>query len=383
MAYTEFTDEQLMLRDMVREFAKKEIEPLAAEIDETCEYPLANIKKMGELGLLGIPFPEKYGGAGMDTLSLALAIEEVAKACGSTCLSMAAHISLCATPVYLFGREEQKQKYLVPLASGQSLGSFCLSEPGSGSDAGAAKTVAVREGDHYVLNGSKLWVTNAGLADYFVVFAKTQPGKGVKGVSAFIVEKEYDGWIIGKKEDKLGVRASDTRPISIENCHVPKENLLGEENNGFPQALITLDGGRIGIGAMAIGLAQAAMEKAAAYSREREAFGSAISNFQAIKWMLADMATEIHGARLMVHHAARLRDGGQPFSREAAMAKLFASETAMRATKNAIQIFGGYGFTRDYPVERYWRDAKLTVIGEGTSEVQRLVIARELLKDFA
>jgi len=383
MAYTEFTDEQLMLRDMVREFAKKEIEPLAAEIDETGEYPEANIKKMGELGLLGIPFPEKYGGAGMDTLSLALAIEEVAKACGYTCLSMAAHISLCATPIYLFGTEEQKQKYLVPLASGKSLGSFCLSEPGSGSDAGAAKTVAVRDGDHFVLNGSKLWVTNAGLADYFVVFTKTQPDSGVKGVSAFIVEKDFDGWIVGQKENKLGVRASDTRPISIENCRVPKENLLGEENKGFPQALVTLDGGRIGIGSMAVGLAQAAMEKAAAYSREREAFGSTIAGFQAIKWMLADMATEIHAARLMVHHAARLRDAGQPFTREAAMAKLFASEAAMRATKNAIQIFGGYGFTRDYPVERYWRDAKLTVIGEGTSEVQRLVIARELLKDFA
>ncbi len=383
MAYTEFSEEQLMLRDMVREFAKKEIEPLAAEIDESCEYPMDNIKKMGELGLLGIPFPEEYGGAGMDSLSLALAIEEVAKACGSTCLSMAAHISLCATPIYLFGTEAQKQKYLVPLASGKSLGSFCLSEPGSGSDAGAAKTVAVLDGDHYVLNGSKLWVTNAGLADYFVVFAKTDRKKGVHGISAFIVEKEFDGWLIGKKEDKLGVRASDTRPISIENCCVPKENLLGEENKGFRQALVTLDGGRVGIGAMSVGLAQAALEKAAAYSKEREAFNHPISDFQAIKWMLADMATEIHGARLMVHHAARLRDAREPYTKEAAMAKLFASEAAMRATKNAIQIFGGYGFTRDYPVERYWRDAKLTVIGEGTSEVQRLVIARELLEGLA
>ncbi len=383
MAYSELTEEQTMLRDMVREFAKNEIEPLAAEIDETCAYPIDNIRQMAELGLLGIPFPEKYGGAGMDTMSLALALEEIAKACGSTCLSLAAHTSLCATPIYLFGSEEQKQKYLVPLASGAAIGSFCLSEPGSGSDAGAATTVAVREGEHYVLNGNKLWVTNAGLADTFVVFAKTDPEQGVRGISAFIVEKGTEGFIIGKKEDKLGVRASDTRPVSIEGCRVPKENLLGEENKGFRQALVTLDGGRIGIGAMSVGLAQAAMEKAAAYSQEREAFGSLIGDFQAIKWMLADMATEIHAGRLMVHHAARLRDAGQPYTKEAAMAKLFSSEAAMRATKNAIQIFGGYGYTRDYPVERYWRDAKLTVIGEGTSEVLRLVVSRELLKEFA
>ncbi len=378
----DFTDEQLMLRDMVREFAKNEIEPLAAEIDESCEFPMQTFKKMAELGLLGIPFPEEYGGAGMDTVSLALAIEEVAKACGSTCLAMAAHISLCATPIYLFGTEEQKKKYLVPLAKGESLGSFCLSEPGSGSDAGAAKTMAVLKGDHYVLNGSKLWVTNGGVADYFVVFAKTDPERGVHGMSAFIVEKAFGGLNIGKKEDKLGVRASDTRPISIEDCHVPRENLLGVENEGFKQALVTLDGGRVGIGAMAVGLAQAAMEKSVAYSKEREAFGRPISHFQAIKWMLADMATEIHAARLMVFHAARLRDAGKPYTKEAAMAKLFASEAAMRATKNAIQIFGGYGYVKDYPVERYWRDAKLTTIGEGTSEVQRLVISRKILEEL-
>lgn len=377
-----YTDEQMMLCDMVREFAKKEIEPVAAEIDESGEFPMANIKKMAELGLLGIPFPEEYGGAGMDTMSLALALEEIAKACGSTCLTVAAHISLCATPIYLFGTEEQKRKYLAPLAKGESLGSFCLTEPGSGSDAGAAKTTAVLKGDHYVLNGSKAYVTNGGVADYFVVFAKTAPDKGVKGISAFIVEKGFEGFIVGKKEDKLGVRASDTRVISIDNCRVPKENLLGKENEGFQQALITLDGGRIGIGAMAVGLAQAAMEKAAAYSKEREAFGQPISEFQAIRWMLADMATEIYAARLMVHEAAQMRDQGKPYTKEAAMAKLFASEMAMRATKNAIQILGGYGYCKDYPVERYWRDAKLTVIGEGTSEIQRLVISRELLKEI-
>ena len=383
MGYVELTEEQLMLRDTVREFAQNEIEPISAQIDESCEYPIENIKKMAELGFLGIPFPEKYGGAGMDTMSLVLAIEEVAKACGSTCLSMAAHISLCSMPIFLFGNEAQKQKYLAPLATGAAIGSFCLSEPGSGSDAGAARTVAVLDGDNYILNGSKLWVTNAGVADFFVVFAKTEPDKGVKGMTAFIVEKNFDGFIIGKKENKLGVRASDTRPISIENCVVPKENLLGELNKGFKQALITLDGGRIGIGAMAVGLAQAAMDKAAAYSKERQAFGKTISEFQSIRWMLADMATEIHAARLLVHHAAHLRDKGKSYTKEAAMAKLFASETAMRATKNAIQIFGGYGYTRDYPVERYWRDAKLTTIGEGTSEVNRMVISREILKEIA
>lgn len=378
----ELTDEQIMLRDMVRDFARNEIEPIAAGIDESGEFPMGTIKKMAELGLLGIPFPEEYGGAGMDTMSLVLALEEIAKACGATCLTVAAHISLCATPIYLFGTEEQKQKYLQPLAKGESLGSFCLTEPGSGSDAGAAKTLAVRQGEDYILSGTKVFVTNGGVADFFVVFAKTEPEEGVKGISAFIVEKDFDGLEVGKKEDKLGLRASDTRIISFENCRVPKANLLGAEKEGFKQALITLDGGRIGIGAMSVGLAQAAMEKAGAYAKQREAFRKPIADLQAIRWMLADMATEISAARLMVHHVARLRDQGKTFTKEAAMAKLFASEMAMRATKNAIQIFGGYGFCKDYPVERYWRDAKLTVIGEGTSEVQRIVISREVLKEL-
>lgn len=378
----EFTEEQTMLRDMVREFARNELEPVASEIDETGELPMENIKKMAELGLLGIPFPEEYGGAGMDTLSLTLALEEIAKVCGSTCLTVAAHTSLCATPIYLFGSEAQKKKYLPPLASGEALGSFCLTEPHSGSDAAAAKTTAVLKGDHYVLNGTKVYVTNGGVAETFVVFAKTDPDQGANGMSCFIVERGFEGFNIGKKEDKLGVRASDTREISIENCKVPKENLLGELNKGFKQALVTLDGGRIGIGAMSVGLAQGAMDRAAAYATEREAFGQPIAKFQAISWMLADMATEIHAARLMVHHAARLGDQGKPYTKEASMAKLFGSEMAMRATKNAIQVFGGYGFCMDYPVERYWRDAKLTVIGEGTSEIQRLVISREILKDW-
>ncbi len=378
----DFTEEQLMLRDTVREFAENEIAPRASEWEEKGEFPLDIMKKMGELGMLGIPFPEEYGGAGMDTLSFALALEEIARVCGSTCLNVAAHTSLCAMPIYLFGTEEQKKKYLPPLATGEALGSFCLTEPASGSDAGAAKTTAIDKGDHFILNGSKSFVTNGGVASTYVVFAKTDPEKGKYGLSAFIVERNFEGFIIGKKEQKLGLNASDTRTISIENCRVPKENLLGEINQGFKVALITIDGGRIGIGAMAVGIAQGAMEKAAAYAKERVAFGKPIAEFQAIRWMLADMATEIHAARLMVHHAARLRDAGKPYTKEASMAKLFASEMAMRATKNAIQIFGGYGFCKDYPVERYWRDAKLTTIGEGTSEIQRMVISREILKEF-
>lgn len=374
-------EEQVMLRDTVREFAKKEIEPLAAEIDVTMAFPEENLRQMGELGFLGIGFPTEYGGSGMDALAFALMIEEVAKACGSTVLSMAAHCSLCCWPITAFGTETQKQKYLPALLAGKKFGSFCLTEPHSGSDSGALQTLAKRDGEHYVLNGSKLYVTNGGYAGTYVVFAKTNPDAGTKGISAFIVERDFPGVIIGKKENKLGLRASDTRQISFDNCRVPATNLLGVENEGFKIALKTLDGGRIGIGAMAVGLAQAAMEKAMAYAKERKAFGQAIAEFQAIRWYIADMATEIHAARLMVHHAARLKDDNKPFTTEAAMAKLFASEMAMRACNKAIQIYGGYGYIMDYPVERYWRDAKLTEIGEGTSEVQRLVISREVLKE--
>jgi len=376
-------EEQVMLRDTVREFAKKEIEPIAAEIDRTMAFPADNLKKMGELGFLGIGFQPEHGGSGMDTLSFSLMIEEVAKACGSTVLSVAAHCSLCCAPIAAFGTETQKQKYLPDLLAGKKFGSFCLTEPQSGSDAAAMTTTATRKGDHYVLNGSKMYVTNGGYAGTYVVFAKTNPEAGAKGISAFIVEHDWPGLVIGKKENKLGLRASDTRQISFDNCRVPAANLLGKENEGFKIALMTLDGGRIGIGAMAVGLAQAALEKSSSYAKERKAFGQAIAEFQAIRWYLADMATEIHAARLMVHHAARLKDDGKPFVKEAAMAKLFASEMAMRACNKAIQIYGGYGYIMDYPVERYWRDAKLTEIGEGTSEVQRLVISREVLKEIA
>jgi butyryl-CoA dehydrogenase len=376
------TEEQVMLRDTVREFAKKEIEAIAAEIDCTMAFPADNLKKMGELGFLGIGFEPEHGGSGMDTLSFALMIEEVAKACGSTVLSVAAHCSLCCGPIAAFGNETQKQKYLPDLLAGKKFGSFCLTEPHSGSDAAAMTTTATRKDDHYILNGSKMYVTNGGYAGTYVVFAKTNPDAGAKGISAFIVERDWPGLVIGKKENKLGLRASDTRQISFDNCRVPAANLLGKENEGFKIALKTLDGGRIGIGAMAVGLAQAALEKSSAYAKERKAFGQAIAEFQAIRWYIADMATEIHAARLMVHHAARLKDDGKPYVKEAAMAKLFASEMAMRACNKAIQIYGGYGYIMDYPVERYWRDAKLTEIGEGTSEVQRLVISREVLKEI-
>jgi len=378
-----FSDEQIMLRDTVREFAKNEIEPRAAEIDRTMVFPADNLRKMGELGFLGVPFPTEYGGGGLDTLSFALMMEELARVCGSTTLSVAAHCSLCCAPINMFGNESQKKKYLPDLLAGKKFGSFCLSEPGSGSDAGGMTTVAKRNGDFYILHGAKMWVTNGGYAGTYVVFAKTNHDAGSRGISAFIVEKEFPGIIIGKKENKLGLRASDTRQVTFDNCKVPAANLLGKEGEGFKYAMQILDGGRIGIGAMALGLAQAAFEKATAYSKERKAFGQQIGDFQAIRWYLADMATEIHAARLMVHHAAQLKDEGKPFVKEAAMAKLFASEMAMRACNKAIQVFGGYGYIMDYPVERYWRDCKLTEIGEGTSEVQRLVISREVLKETA
>ncbi len=378
----DLTEEQKMLRQLAREFAQNELAPKAAEIDETLEFPIENLRKMGELGLLGIPFDEKYGGAGMDTLSFALAMEEFGAACGSTALTVAAHTSLCCSPIYAFGTEAQKQKYLPDLLSGKTLGAFGLTEPGSGSDSGGMQTRAVRDGDHYVLNGSKMFITNAGYAGVCVLFAKTDIEKGTKGISAFIVEKDMPGFNVGKKEDKMGLRASDTRQISIENLRVPAENLLGEENHGFKIALSTLDGGRVGIGAMSVGLARSAMEIAVRYAKERYAFGRPIAQFQAIRWYIADMSTQIEAARLLVHQSARLRDLGKPYTKEAAMAKLFASEIAMKAATKSIQILGGYGYIRDYPVERIFRDTKLMEIGEGTSEIQRLVISREVLKEI-
>jgi alkylation response protein AidB-like acyl-CoA dehydrogenase len=373
----ELNDEQQMIRKMVREFAEKELAPHAAEVDAKGQFPLDAIRKMGELGLLGLNVPEAYGGAGADMVSYALAIEEIARACGSTALTVAAH-ALCTTPLNLFGSEEQKRKYLVPLAQGK-LGAFGLTEPGAGSDAAAAKTTAVRDGDWWVLNGSKIFITNGGLADVLIIVAVTDKSKGTRGISAFIVEKGTPGFTPGREEEKMGLRGSLTSQLFFENCRVPAANLLGSEGDGFKYALATLDSGRIGIGAMSVGLAQAALEASLRYAKERVQFGQPIASFQAIQWMLADMGTQIEAARLLVHRAATLKDKGQRFTKEAAMAKLFASEMAERACHKAIQIHGGYGYVREYAVERFYRDVRLCEIGEGTSEVQRLVIARQLL----
>lgn len=383
MKEMDLSEELLMMRQLAQEFSQKELAPRAAEIDETSEFPIETLRKMGELGLLAIPFSEEYGGAGMNTLAFALAMEEFGAACGATTLSVAAHTSLCSTPIYMFGTEAQKQKYLPDLLSGKKIGSFCLSEPGSGSDASAMTTRARRDGDEFVINGNKQWVTNGGYAGVFVVFAKTDPEQNSRGISAFIVEKEREGVTVGKKEDKMGLRASDTRQVSFENVRVPAANLLGEENKGFAIALRTLDGGRIGIGAMSVGLARAAFETSSRYALERQAFGQKIAEFQAIRWYIADMAMNIEAARLLVHQAARLRDAGKPYTKEAAIAKLFASEMAMQAANKGIQIMGGYGYSRDYPLERIFRDTKLMEIGEGTSEVQRLIISKHVLNELS
>jgi alkylation response protein AidB-like acyl-CoA dehydrogenase len=375
----ELTGDQRMIRDMVRDFAQNEIAPIAAEMDKTEEFPWPVVRKMGALGLLGLPIPEKYGGAGTDTVSYAIAVEEVSRASGSLGITLAAHCSLGSAPIYLFGTDEQKHTYLPPLASGQGLGAFGLTEPGAGSDAGATRTTAVRDGDAWVINGQKTFITNGAIARTLVVSAVTDRSKGTKGISSFIVPADAPGFQPGRSEDKLGLRASVTSQLFFNDCRVPAGNLLGQQGDGFRQMLITLDGGRISIGAMALGLAQAALDASLKYAKERVQFGQPIASFQAIQWMLADMATEIDCARLMVYRAACLKDRGKRFTREAAMAKLFASEAAERACNKAIQIHGGYGYTRDYPVERYWRDARLCTIGEGTSEIQRLVIARQLL----
>ncbi|KKB38884.1 acyl-CoA dehydrogenase [Bacillus thermotolerans] len=375
----DLTKEQQMLKEMISDFAEKEIKPHAQKMDESSEFGEQIFKKIGELGLLGIPFPEEYGGAGGDTVSYAIAVEEIGKACGGTGLSYAAAVSLGASPIYYFGTEEQKRKWLVPMAKGDTLGSFGLTEPNAGSDAGGTKTKAVLDGNEYVINGEKCWITNAGYARQVIVTAvtgKRENGKNI--VSAIIVPTDAPGVTISCNYDKMGVRASNTCEIVLDNVRVPKENLLGDSQKGFSQFLYTLDGGRISIAALAVGIAQAALEKALAYAKERVQFGQPISKFQAIQFKLADMATEIELARNLVYKAAWLKDQGQPFGKEAAMAKLFASETSFRAGNQAIQIHGGYGYMREYEVERLLRDAKLLEIGEGTSEIQRLVIARHL-----
>ncbi|MGG4268228.1 acyl-CoA dehydrogenase family protein [Peribacillus simplex] len=373
------TKEQQMIKEMVREFAEKEIKPIAIELDAKSMFAEDAFKKMGKLGLLGIPFPEEYGGSGGDTISYAIAVEEVGKACGGTGLSYAAAVSLGASPIYYFGTEEQKQKYLVPITTGETLAAFGLTEPNAGSDAGGTRTTAVLEGDEYVINGEKTWITNASYSRTITVTAvsgKDSRGKNI--ISAFIVPTDTRGLTINSNYEKMGVRASNTCEIILDNVRVPKQNLLGDPDKGFKQFLFTLDGGRISIAALAVGIAQAAFDKALAFSKERIQFGKSISNFQAIQFKLADMAMEIELARNMVYKAAWLKDNEKPFAKEAAYAKLFASETAFRASNQAIQIHGGSGYMREYEVERYLRDAKLLEIGEGTSEIQRIVIARQL-----
>ena len=373
------TNEQMMIREMVRDFAVKEVKPLAIELDKEAKFSTHLFKRMGELGLLGIPFPEKYGGIGSDTIAYAIAVEEIGKACGGTGLSYAAAVSLGASPIYYFGTEEQKQQFLVPLASGDGIAAFGLTEPNAGSDAGGTKTTAVLQGDEYIINGEKCWITNATYAKTIIITAVT--GKDERGkniISALIIPAGTPGMTITSPYDKMGVRASDTTQIVLDNVRVPKNHILGDSKKGFKQFLYTLDGGRISIAALAVGLAQAAFERTLQYAKERIQFGKAISSFQAIQFKLADMAMEIELARNMVYKVAWLKDQGKPFSKESAYAKLFASEMAFRTCNQAIQIHGGYGYMREYEVERYLRDAKLLEIGEGTSEIQRLVIARQL-----
>ena len=376
----QLTREQELVKKMVREFAINEVKPIAAEIDETERFPMENVKKMAKLGMLGIPFSKEYGGAGGDTLSYIIAVEELSKVCATTGVIVSAHTSLCASLIDQFGTKEQKEKYLVDLATGKKLGAFGLTEPGAGTDAAGQQTVATLDGDNYILNGSKIFITNGGVADTFIIFAMTDKSKGTKGISAFIVEKEFEGFSIGKKEDKLGIRGSSTTELVMSNCIVPKENLIGQEGKGFGIAMKTLDGGRIGIAAQALGIAEGAYEEAINYMKERKQFGRPLSAFQGLQWMIAEMDTKIEAARHLVYKAAWLKDNKQPYSVDAARAKLYAAEVAMDVTTKAVQIFGGYGYTKEYPVERMMRDAKITEIYEGTSEVQKMVISGSALR---
>lgn len=386
----ELTDEQKLIQKTARAFAEKEVKPLAHEIDETGRFPRETLRKAAELGFTGVYVPERYGGAGLDHISYTLVIEEISRVCASTGVILSVCNTLFCDPILRFGAEEQKKKYVVPHARGERIGCYCLTEPQAGSDAANQKTTAVRQGDAYLLNGTKAWVTNGVVADTAIVYALTDPAKGSKGISAFIVESGFPGWKVVREEKKMGINATATAEVALVDCRVPKENLLGEEGGGFKIALRTLDDGRVGIAAQATGIAQGAFDEALKYSQERVAFGQPIAEFQAIRFMLADMATEIEAARLLTRRVAWLQDradlpqsGTRPYSgryaMEASIAKLFASEMARRVCHQAVQIHGGYGFSRDYPVERMYRDQRITEIYEGTSEIQRLVIARHLL----
>ncbi|MDR3088293.1 MAG: acyl-CoA dehydrogenase [Desulfobulbaceae bacterium] len=378
----ELTEEQTLLRNMVREFAEKEVAPSAAERDETEHFDRALMfDRLAELGLTGIVFPEEYGGAGSDYNSYAIAVEELSRVCGSTGVTLSAHLSLGANPIYLFGNHEQKLKFLKPLAEGSKMGAFGLTEPSAGSDAGGTKTFAVKTSKGYAISGSKIFITNAGEADTYIVFARTDKNaQKHHGISAFVVEKGTPGFSFGKKEKKMGIRSSPTMELVFENCEVPAENLLGEEGIGFKIAMKTLDGGRIGIASQALGIAQGALEAAINYTKERKQFDQPVASFQGVNFQLADMATQVEAARLLVYSAAYRASHKLPYGQQAAMAKLFASETAMKVTTQAVQLFGGYGYTREFPVERMMRDAKITEIYEGTSEVQRLVIGTALTR---
>ena len=370
------SNEQLMLRKMYREFAENEVRPLAEEIDEEERFPMETVEKMAKLGMMGIYFPKEYGGAGGDVLSYAMCVEELAKVCGTTAVIVSAHTSLCCAPIFEHGTEEQKKKYLPDLLSGKKIGAFGLTEPGAGTDASGQQTTAVLEGDHYVLNGSKCFITNGTVAETFVVFAMTDKKLGNHGISAFIVEKSFPGFSVGKHEKKMGIRGSSTCDLIFEDCIVPKENLLGKEGQGFKIAMMTLDGGRIGIASQALGLAEGAIQEAVKYTQERVQFGMRLSQMQNTQFQLADMECRTQAAQHLVYAAAMKKQEHGDYSKEASMAKLFAAETASDVTRRAVQLFGGYGYTREYPVERMMRDAKITEIYEGTSEVQRMVIAK-------
>ncbi|MBN8202019.1 acyl-CoA dehydrogenase [Bacillus sp. NTK034] len=376
----QLSEEHEMIRKMVRDFARNEVAPTAAERDEEERFDREIFDKMAELGLTGIPWPEEYGGIGSDYLAYCIAVEELSRVCASTGVTLSAHTSLAGWPIFKFGNEEQKQKYLKPMAQGEKIGAYGLTEPGSGSDAGGMRTTARLEGDHYVLNGSKIFITNGGIADIYVVFALTDPASKHKGTTAFIVESGFEGFSVGKKEKKLGIRSSPTTEIIFEECKVPVENVLGNVGEGFKIAMMTLDGGRNGIAAQAVGIAQGALDASVEYAKERQQFGKPIAAQQGIGFKLADMATSIEASRLLTYQAAWLESEGLPYGKESAMSKLLAGDTAMKVTTDAVQIFGGYGYTKDYPVERFMRDAKITQIYEGTQEIQRLVISRMVTK---
>ena len=375
----QLTKEQEFVRKMVREFATEEVEPLAADIDQEHRFPEETVEKMAKYGLLGVPFPTKYGGAGGDSVSYAITVEELSKKCASTGVICSAHTSLCCWPIFKWGNEDQKMKYLPDLLSGKKLGAFGLTEPNAGTDAAGQQTRAEQDGDFWVLNGAKVFITNGGYADVFVVMAMTDKSKGTKGITAFIVEKGDEGFSIGKTEDKMGICASSTTELIFQNCKIPKDRMLGGLGKGFKVAMSTLDGGRIGIASQALGIAQGALDVTVEYMKSRKQFGKKLSQMQALQFEVADLATRIEAARLLVYQAADMKERGLPYSKQSAMAKLFATETAMHVTTKCVQLHGGYGYTKDYPVERMMRDAKITEIYEGTSEVQKIVIGASVL----